>query len=56
MIDLNCACPNPTIALVFGIERCAVCGKVTGADAFRPFGAALPTKAVRRKRVSASRA
>lgn len=48
---MNCACENPTIVEVLGVERCAGCGKCTGASAFVSFGESLPSRASSRKNV-----
>jgi hypothetical protein len=40
---MNCECNGP-IHLVMGVERCQVCEKLAGGDAFVPFGDPLPTR------------
>jgi hypothetical protein len=46
---MNCECNGP-IHLVMGVERCQVCGKLAGGDAFVPFGDPLPTRSECRER------
>ncbi len=51
---MNCACEQPTITSVMGVERCSACGKLAGGDAFVPFGYHLPTRAAARRMVRTS--
>ncbi len=53
-LDMNCACEQPTITSVMGVERCSACGKLAGGDTFVPFGNPLPTRAAARRRVQGS--
>jgi hypothetical protein len=49
--EMNCACEQPTITSVMGVERCSACGKLAGGDAFVPFGDPLPTRDAARRKI-----